>query len=62
MTLKHINVSQLLKDFISSYKFKKLNDISRDRSYENQQNMTLWTLLIYSIDQICIIPIFRNAK
>lgn len=41
MTLKHINVSQLLKDFISSYKFKKLNDISRDRSYENQQNMTL---------------------
>lgn len=61
MTLKHVNVSQLLKDFISSYKFKKVNDIFRDGSCENQQNMTLCTLLIYSIDQICSIPVFRKA-
>lgn len=62
MTLKHVNVSQLLEDFISSYKFKKVNDIFRDRSCENQQNMTLCTLLIYSIDQIYSIPVFRKAQ
>lgn len=44
MTLKHINEVNFKKN-ISSYKFKKLNEIFRDESCENQKIMTLCTLL-----------------
>lgn len=60
MTLKHINEVNFKKN-ISSYKFKKLNEIFRDESCENQKIMTLCTLVIYSIDQICSIIVFRET-
>lgn len=60
MTLKHINEVNFKKN-IFSYKFKKLNEIFRDESCENQKIMTLCTLVIYSIDQICSIIVFRET-
>lgn len=60
MTLIHINEVNFKKN-ISSYKFKKLNEIFRDESCENQKIMTLCTLVIYSIDQICSIIVFRET-